>query len=641
MSISSLMNTFLKWRVSILPDLRVLLQKKKQTRLLLGNEAVARGVLEAGIGVVTTYPGTPASEIGDSISAIAKDAGLYMEYSVNEIVAMETAAGAAISGVRALCAMKHVGLNVAADALMTLAYVGVRAGLVIVTAGDPECHSSQNEQDNRYYALISKLSCLEPTNSQEAKDMVPYAIELSEQLQLPVLLRTTTRVSHTRAPTVFNPLKKANLNGEFVKDVRRFVMVPANARTQHKVLLEKVERAKAISESCPYNKIVKKGRSLGIVCSGAAFNYVVEAVEFLGLDAGILKLGMSHPLPEEKIAHFLESYQKVLIVEELEPFLEVQVKALAKDYAPNLEVYGKTKNSLLPPFGEFSTRIVTEALAKITGKSPSIDFEKIDADLKGIRNFLLPRPPVLCPGCPHRASFHIIKRATAGKTIVATDIGCYALGIQPPLNIGDLLICMGSSISTAGGISRALGAKTIAVVGDSTFFHATLPGLANAVYNNHNVTLVVLDNLTTAMTGHQPHPGTGRTVMGNGSHRILIENAAEGLGVNYVKVINPFKVKEATKILKEALRIEGPSVVVLRAPCTLLVLRDRRKSGLKIDPMEVTEKCNSCMACVQSTGCPAIIVDRSGLAIDKTLCASCTLCMSICPYKAIRGGAVQ
>ncbi len=624
-----------------MPDLRVLLEKKRQTRLLLGNEAIARGVLEAGIGVVTTYPGTPASEIGDSIAVVAKDVGLHMEYSINEIVALETAAGAAISGIRALCAMKHVGLNVAADALMTLAYVGVKAGLVIATAGDPECHSSQNEQDNRYYALISKLPCLEPTNSQEAKDMVPYAVELSEQLQLPVILRTTTRVSHTRGPTVFNPLKEVRMKGKFIKDTKRFVMVPANARTQHKALLEKVEQVKAISERCPYNKVVKQGKNLGIVCSGAAFNYVVEAVELLGLDAGILKLGMLHPLPEQKLARFLESYEKVFVVEELEPFLEVQMKAVAKDCAPALEIYGKTKDCLLPLFGEFSTRMVAEALAKIAGRSPPIDFEKIDADLKGLRNFLLARPPVLCPGCPHRASFYVIKRATGGKTIVATDIGCYALGIQPPLNVGDLLICMGSSIGTAGGISRAVGSRTVAVVGDSTFFHATLPGLANAVYNNHNVTLVVLDNLTTAMTGHQPHPGTGVTAMGTDSHSILIENAAEGLGVKYVRVINPFKVKDATKILKEAMRTEGPSVVVFRAPCTLLVLRERRKSGRKLDPMKITEKCNSCMACVQSTGCPAIIVGRSGLTVDETLCASCTLCMSICPYKAIGGGIAQ
>jgi indolepyruvate ferredoxin oxidoreductase alpha subunit len=635
------MNTFSRWRVHIVPDLRVLLEKKPQTRLLLGNEAIARGVLEAGIGVVTTYPGTPASEIGDSISAIAKDAGLYMEYSINEIVALETAAGAAISGVRALCAMKHVGLNVAADALMTLAYVGVRAGFVIVTAGDPECHSSQNEQDNRYYALLSKLPCIEPTDSQEAKDMVPYAVELSEQLQLPVLLHTTTRVSHTRGPTVFTPVKEISVKGKFVKDTKRFVMVPANARTQHKALLQKVVQAKAISERCPYNKVVKQGKNLGIVCSGAAYNYVVEAVGLLGLDAGILKLGMSHPIPEKKLARFLESYEEVFVVEELEPFLEVQVKAIAKDYAPDLKVHGKTRDCLLPLFGEFSTRIVAEALAKITGRSPSIDFDKIDDDLKGLRNFLLPRPPVLCPGCPHRASFHVIKRATGGKTIVATDIGCYALGIQPPLNVGDLLICMGSSVGTAGGISRAVGSKTVAVVGDSTFFHATLPGLANAVYNNHNVTLVVLDNLTTAMTGHQPHPGTGVTIMGMDSHPIPIENVAQGLGVKYVKVINPFKVKDATKILKEALRTEGPSVVVFRAPCTLLVLRERRKSGRKLEPMRITEKCNSCMACVQSTGCPAIIVDRSGLTIDETLCASCTLCMSICPYKAISGGVLK
>lgn len=624
-----------------MPNLRVLLENEKGKRvLLLGNEAVARGALEAGIGVVTTYPGTPASEIGDSISAIAKDAGLYMEYSTNEIVAVETAAGAAICGVRALTAMKHVGLNVAADAVMTLAYVGVRGGHVIVTADDPQCYSSQNEQDNRYYALLSKLPCLEPSSPQEAKDMVPHAIAISEQLELPVLLRTTTRINHTRGPVTFDTLKRPNLRGEFVRDVKRFVMVPANARIQHKVLLEKVERSKEISENSPYNKIVRRGRAVGIVTSGAAYNYVAEAVEFLELDAGILKLGMTHPLPELKITDFLKSYDKIVVVEELSPYLEVQIKAIAKDHSPNVEIYGKIKTVFFPFFGELSTRIVIEALAEIAGKKSPIDFKTIDEKYRQADKVLLPRPPILCPGCPHRASFHVIKTATAGKAVVPTDIGCYALGIQPPLQVGDVLICMGASIGTAGGIHKVTGSDTVAVVGDSTFFHAAMPGLANAVYNNHKVTLVVLDNLTTAMTGHQPHPGTGKTGTGKELNRILIEDVARGLGVKYVKVINPFKIKEANNILKEALKTQGPSVVVFRAPCTLLVLKERRKKGIEVEPVKITEDCNNCMACVNVTGCPALVQKEGELTVDETLCAACTLCVSVCPYNAIQGGVV-
>jgi indolepyruvate ferredoxin oxidoreductase alpha subunit len=617
----------------------VLLEDKEGKRvLLLGNEAIARGVLEAGVGVVTTYPGTPASEIGDSISGIAKDAGLYMEYSTNEIVAVEMAAGAAICGVRALTAMKHVGLNVAADAVMTLAYVGVRGGFVIVTADDPECYSSQNEQDSRYYSMLSKLICLEPSDAQEAKDMVPYAIRISEQLQLPVILRTTTRVGHTRGPVTFGALEKPNLRGEFVRDVKRFVMVPANARIQHKALLEKLERAKEISKASPYNKAMSQGRTVGIISSSSAYNYAAEATEFLSLDAGVLKLGMTYPLPEEKLADFLKAYKKVVVVEELEPFLELQVRAMAKDHAPSVEIYGKMKKPLFPRFGELSTRTVVEALTEITGKKSPVDFGAIDRKYSESSRILLPRPPILCPGCPHRASFHVIKTATDGKAVVSTDIGCYALGVQPPLQVGDVLICMGASIGTAGGINKVTKMDTVAVVGDSTFFHAAMPGLANAVYNNHKVTLVVLDNLTTAMTGHQPHPGTGKTGMGGGANRILIEDVARGLGVKYVEVVDPFKVKEASNILKEALKTHGPSVVVFRAPCTLLLLREKRRKGIKAEPIKVTEKCNNCMVCVKLTGCPALVPKEGKLTIDETLCTACALCVAICPYKALQGG---
>ena len=606
--------------------------------LLLGNEAIARGVLENGIGVVTTYPGTPASEIGDSISLVAKDAGVYMEYSANEKVAVEVAAGAAVSGVRALVAMKHVGVNVAADALMTLAYIGVRAAFILVTADDPNCYSSQNEQDNRYYALLGNLPMLEPSDPQEAKDMVKYAVEVSEKLELPCILRTTTRVSHTRGPVTLEKLVKPKLKGKFLRDVKRFVMVPANARIQHKVLLKKMEEAAKISEESPFNRIVRKGDSeIGVVSSSAACNYVLEAVELLDLNVDVLKLGMTHPLPKNKIVEFMRKHKKLVVVEELEPYLEIQLRALAKDYVPNVEIYGRTnKPELFPSYGEFSTRIVVEALAKIFGKPSPANFKEIDEKYAEASKLLLPRPPILCPGCPHRASFYVIKRATGGKAICTTDIGCYALGIQSPLEIGDILICMGASVGTASGISKAIDENVVAVIGDSTFFHAALPGLINAVYNNHQFVLIVLDNLTTAMTGHQPHPGTGITGTGAPGKRVLIENIAKGCGVEYVKVINPFKVKEAIETLKEAMVHSGPAVLVFRAPCALLVTAEKRRKAEKIIPAKVVdEKCTGCMACIKLIGCPALVAKDSKVAVNEALCVGCMLCAEVCPYDAI------
>jgi len=620
-----------------LPNSRVLLKDEVGKRvLLLGNEAIARGVLEAGMGVVTTYPGTPASEIGDSISAIAAEAGLYMEYSTNEIVAVEVAAGAANSGVRTLTAMKHVGLNVAADAVMTLAYIGVKGGYVIVTADDPGCYSSQNEQDNRFYALLSNLPCLEPSNAQEAKEMTISAVEISEKLELPILLRPTTRVSHTRGPVIYGKLRKPNLKGEFIRDVKRMVMVPANARQMHVRLLEKVEKAKEISETSPYNRIVREGSSgLGIISSSSAYNYAVEAAHLLGLDASILKLGMTHPLPEKMIAEFLKNHEKIVVVEELEPYLEMQVKATAKDYAPNVKIYGKIGRLYFQRNFELSTRKVMMGLAEITGKEPPIDFRRIDEEYAEIVKDLPSRPPILCAGCPHRASFYVIKKATGENAIYTTDIGCYALGIAPPLKVGDILICMGASIGTAQGISKTTGKQTIAVLGDSTFFHAAIPGLINAVYNNHKVTLVVLDNLTTAMTGSQPHPGTGVTGMRSPSERILIEKVAEGCGVKYVKVVDPFKIKESTAVLKEALQHDGPSVVVFRSPCALMAAREKRRKGEKIVPLKITEECTNCMVCIKLLGCPALIIEDGKVTINEALCTACGLCVSVCPYNAI------
>ena len=609
--------------------------------LLLGNEAIARGILEAGISVVTTYPGTPASEIGDSISEIATEAKLYMEYSVNEMVAVQVAAGAANCGVRALAAMKHVGLNVAADFVMTLAYTGVRGGCVIVTADDPECYSSQNEQDNRYYALLSNLPCLEPSDPQEAKDMTVSAVEISEKLELPVLLRTTTRVSHTRGPVTYGTMIKPNLHGKFVRDLKRLNMVPAFSRPKHTVLLRRVAEAKGISETSPFNKVVSNGGEVGIISSGSAYNYAVEAADLLDLNASILKLGMTHPLPENKIIAFLKNYRKVFVVEELEPFMEMQVKAIAKDFVSYVEVYGKMGKEFFPREGELSTRLVAMGLAKATGRKWRVSLSAIEAKYADVAKDLPSRPPILCAGCPHRASFYTIRKVCGDNALYPTDIGCYALGISPPLNVGDIMICMGASVGTAQGISRVTGKDTVAIIGDSTFFHAAIPGLVNAVYNNSKIVVAILDNQSTAMTGHQPHPGTGLTGLGRASEKVLVEKVAEGCGVKYVRVVNPFETKTVAAVLREAVKQSGPSVIVFRSPCALMDARERRRAGVEAVSARISDKCTDCMSCIKLLACPAIIVEEGKPKIDENVCTGCGLCISVCPYKAIEGSCAE
>lgn len=608
---------------------------------MLGNEAIARGVLEAGISVVTTYPGTPASEIGDSISEIATEAGLYMEYSVNEMVAVQVAAGAANCGIRAIAAMKHVGLNVAADFVMTLAYTGIRGGCVIVTADDPECYSSQNEQDNRYYALLSNLPCLEPSDPQEAKDMTVSAIEISEKLELPVLLRTTTRVSHTRGPVSYGTMTKPNLHGKFIRDLKRLNMVPAFSRPKHSVLLKRVAEAKDISEASPFNKVVSDKGEVGIISSSSAYNYAFEAGDLLSLNVGVLKLGMTHPLPDNKIIAFLKNYRKVFVVEELEPFLEMQVKAIAKDFVPYVEVYGKIGKEFFSREGELSTRLVATGLAKAIGRKSGVSFSAFDAKYADVVRDLPSRPPTLCAGCPHRASFYTIRKVYGDNALYPTDIGCYALGISPPLNVGDIMVCMGASVGTAQGISRVTGKDTVAIIGDSTFFHAAIPGLVNAVYNGSRIVVAILDNQSTAMTGHQPHPGTGLTGLGGVSEKVLVEKVAEGCGVKYVRVVNPFETKKVAAVLREAAKQSGPSVIVFRSPCTLMDLREKHRREIEVVSARISAKCTDCMACIKLLACPAIVMDEGKPKVDESICTGCGLCISVCPYKAIEGSCAE
>jgi indolepyruvate ferredoxin oxidoreductase alpha subunit len=602
--------------------------------LLLGNEAIARGAVEAGLEVATTYPGTPASEIGDSLFRAVKRGKYYFEYCTNEKVAMEVAGAAAVANARSLVAMKHVGLNVASDAFMTLNYIGVRAGLVIVSADDPGCWSSQNEQDNRLYAMLGDTCVLEPADPQEAKDMTIAAFDLSEQLGQPVLLRTTTRVSHTRSGVELGPIREPRGKPSFERDPYRFVVIPSVARKRHPILLEKMGEATRISEKSKWNRIIGKG-PVGIITSGVSFNYVLEALDMLGVKASILKLGMTYPLPKDKIQAFVSSKDIVLVVEELKPYLELHVRAFAQEKAITTPILGKSQG-FFSEIDELDPRKVVEGIAKALDRRVPEQFAKVDEQFS--KTIEIPsRPPVLCAGCPHRATFYEVATATARKAIYPTDIGCYTLAVQPPLELADLLLCMGSSVGTACGLAVVLKQPIVGAIGDSTFFHAGIPGLINAVYNQHPIKLIVVDNQTTAMTGHQPHPGTGVTGMGVAGKPISIEEVARGIGVRFVRVIDPLKVKEAIRAIREAVAFDGPAVIVSRSPCALLETMKKTQFGEPIIPYEVDpELCQGCRVCTDKLGCVAAVWDGEHASIDPSLCTGCGVCAQICSYKAIR-----
>ena len=609
-------------------DFGKLLGSSGERALMSGNEAIARGCIEAGVKVSTCYPGTPASEITDALYAISEKTGMYVEYSTNEKVALEVAAGAAVTGVRSIASMKHVGLNVASDVLVTLAYVGVRAGCVIVSADDPGCWSSQNEQDNRYYAQLAGIPCLEPANAQEAKDMTVDAFEISEKLELPVLLRTTTRVNHTLSPVMLGKRLEKTSKARFLKDAKRFVMIPSNALVRHEVLLKRLDQAREVSERTGFNKVLGEGEDVGIITSGVSINYSLEAVNRLGISASVLKLGLTHPLPPRLILDFVKRFKKVFVVEELEPVLENAVRSIAFGMLNSPTILGKLTGHL-PRTHEYSTGIVCDAFCKGLEK----DLPRQIVDGRGFKlSFEIPqRSPVLCPGCPHRASFYLMKTVLNPRTVYCTDIGCYALGVQPPESIGDILICMGAGVGVASGVSRVQDAPVLSIVGDSTFFHAVIPGLVNAVSHNHRIVVVVLDNMTTAMTGFQPHPGSLDPNV-RGRH-VAIEDVARGCGVEFVKVVDPNSVAETKQILKEAASFSGPSVVVLRHQCSLL----ERKYGRREQYLVLDSKCNGCLLCVRNDyfGCPAFYIEEEKAKIDKMLCNGCGFCIEVCPFGAI------
>ena len=722
---------------------KIAADKSGSFALLNGDEAVARGAVEATVKVAASYPGTPATEILESIAEVAKEFGIYAEWSINEIVAAEVAAGASMAGVRSIVSMKHVGLNVAADAVMTLAYTGVEGGMVIAVCDDPALHSSQNEQDTRYFAIHSKLPLLDAGSPQEALEMAKEAFEISEKIHLPIILRLTTRVAHGKARVKLGNFQKINRRADFDKNCSKWVMVPSNAIRQHRVLESRLAEAKLLAENSKFNIVEDNGCEIGVVGSGVGYFYarsILDTKKF-----SWLKLGFVHPFPAETVKAFAFKVKKIIVLEELRPYLEENIQRLG------LQVSGKSQLGL-EEIGEFTPDNVRRAFAKLGLTTPAEKQEPLD---------LPPRPPALCPGCPHRAFYYAlnminqsvncdnekcvgcdiceyacsfekekvfnplksrIRSARIGQTfntavtckaclnapcvtacpetaitqsketgtivvdeqkckgcdwcieackygaitlhpsrhkaivcdtcggapkcipacpegalslggksndkIVTGDIGCYTLGVLPPINAVQSCLCMGGGISQAAGMIHAgIKEKVFAVIGDSTFFHAGIPGLLNIVYNKANVCVIILDNSVVAMTGHQPTPGSGKTAMGTDAKTISIQDIAKSVGIDKIEVIDPFDIETTTTKIRETINYQGPSVIISQRPCPLLIERGK--------PREVQKECNACGICVKNFGCPAISLKTDHAEIDTTLCYGCGVCENVCPCEAI------
>ena len=571
-------------------------------RLMLGNEAVARGLYEAGCRIVSSYPGTPSTEITEFA---AKYDEIYAEWAPNEKVACETAVGASIGGARSFCAMKHVGLNVAADPMFTASYTGVGGGMVIAVADDPGMHSSQNEQDSRHYAIAAKLPMLEPSDSTECRDYTRAAFELSERFDTPVILRLSTRVSHSQSIVEEQPREEIAVK-DYSKNAAKYVMMPAYAKGRHVVVEKRMADLAEFAETTSLNSVEHADSDTGIITAGICYQYVREA---MGDSAGVLKLGMLNPLPKKLIADFAAKYKKVYVVEELDDIIETHCRKLG------IEVEGK---SLFGFIGELSQRIVAE---KLTGKAP--EYDVFDGDIPA-------RPPVMCPGCPHRGVFYTLSKL---KLNVSGDIGCYTLGAAAPLFAMDSTICMGASVSVLHGFNKARGeeaaAKSVAVIGDSTFIHSGITGLINITYNQGISTVIILDNRITGMTGHQQNPSTGYTLKGAEVPELSLEKMCEAAGVKRIRVVDPHDLAATEAVIREETAVMEPSVIIARAPCALL------KSVKRMPPLKIdADKCRGCRMCMK-LGCPAISFKDGKARIDDTLCVGCGVCTQMCKFGAI------
>ena len=607
-----------------------LLEGEGTRHLLLGNEAIVRGALEAGVNMVACYPGTPSSEVPDTFRRLRGCGRFTLEYSVNEKVAMEVAAGAALGGALTLVTMKHVGVNVAADPLMTMTYTGLPGGLVLLSADDPGAHSSQNEQDNRTYARFAHMPCFEPATAQEAKDMAKAAFILARKTQQPVMLRTTTRVNHLRGPVTFGPLPDDRPIVPFERNARRYVPVPAVARARHHILVDTMSAIAKQAELSPFN-VVSGTADVGVVASGIsrAFLHDVLLKNNWKHRVRTFDLGLSWPLPEQALLDFMCSVQTLLVLEEGESLLENGLRALAQRHGIATAILGKSDT--LTVFGEYSTPLVQAALAPLLGEETPTTPALAPADLPQ-------RPPNLCAGCAHRSVFYAVRKTFGNEAVYSSDIGCYTLGLLPPLSAADFLFCMGSSVSAGSGFSRSSGKRVVAFIGDSTFFHSGITGLLNAVFNKHDIILVILDNGTTAMTGHQPNPGVVQDVLGEYALHLDIESVVRGCGVTAVEKVRGYNQKALQRVLDSMKTQSGVQVLIVEEPCVLYARRTLKKVRGQV--AHVAQHTESAEQCAASLACPAFAREDGRVVVDEELCAGCMVCMQISPdFKGKKRGA--
>jgi len=601
---------------------------------MLGNVAISRGIVEGGGQVISGYPGTPSSEIIGTLASM-KERDFFVEWSVNEKVALEVAAGAAMTGARSVVTMKHVGLNVAADPLMTLAYTGVKGSLIIIVADDPSCHSSQNEQDTRRYSQFAMIPCLDPADPQEAKDMVPYAFELSHKLQTPVIFRPTTRISHGKSDVTLGPVNEEYFEADFQKDPEKWVMIPKNARIRHPHLLNLQKDMLAELEDSPWNSLeMYEGVKFGVIASGLASVYAKEALARLGFESCFLKIG-TYPIPEGKIHTMMEQVDTILVFEEMEPLVEEQVRIIAQQLSSPVEIIGKLQGPV-PRVFELNVDVCADVLAEV------LDLERNDVpedkgedfEYNACRLNLPMRPPVMCSGCSHRGTFHSMKKVFGKNAIFPSDIGCYTLGIQS--GTVDTTLCMGGSITVASGMYQAGEKKPICCsIGDSTFFHTGMNGLLNAIYNKADITVTIVDNRTTAMTGHQPNPGMGKTATGEETSEVDMVALCKSLGAGFVEKADPYNLEETEEAFKRAKDYKGTSVVITEQLCVI----DAKRSGICRIPFTINaDDCMGCKICV-NLGCPAIEFDtKKKKASINAMCTGCGICARLCKFDVITEG---
>ena len=607
---------------------------------MICNEAIVRGALEADVKVVSEYPGSPTTEILDTFSEISPKFDYKMEISVNEKVALETCAGASMVGLRSMTAMKSVGMNVASDSFFSLSYTGVKGGMVVVVADDPHAHSSQTEQDGRPFGPNAYVPMLEPSDPAEAKRMVKLAFQLSEKYSVPVLIRTTTRVNHQSGIVELEKLdRKPFAKIPWTHPPGRYVTVAEAARQFKHKLLERTRLIEQEFEASDMNMVKDTGSDLGIVTVGAGYNYTVDAARILGINPSILKLGTTYPLPRKLIGDFLKKLKTVVVVEELQPYLELHVTAIAKDANPSIKIYGKWTGHFSESL-EYNPNIVVDALAKVVGRNPPVDYSAIMAKAMEMKAGLADRWPTFCPGCPHRATLHALKQATKGlKHILSTDIGCYSMSFLDPINYGDSLLSMGACLGVAAGMQYAAQEKVVAMIGDSTFWHAGLPGLVNAIHHGDDFTLVILDNEVTAMTGQQPDPGRDYNAGGQPAKPLILEDVIKAMGISDITIVDPYQVKAAVEPMKQALSRKGPNVIISRRACALYADRNKRRRGEVIQTNKVDKNvCKKPYTCIREFYCPAISIDDEDRKafITKELCDRCDVCAKLCPFGSIK-----